>query len=39
MPGLSESGSRAVGDALEAELVIFKDRVERALLESPEPAR
>jgi hypothetical protein len=39
MPGLSESGSPVVGDAIEAELVIFKDRVERALLKSHEPAR
>ncbi|HEY6792123.1 MAG TPA: hypothetical protein VI365_32900 [Trebonia sp.] len=29
---LSEAGTSAVGDALEAELVLFKDRVERALL-------
>jgi hypothetical protein len=29
---LSEAGSPAVGDALEAELVLFRDRVERALL-------
>ena len=31
---LSESDSPAVNNALEAELSIFRDRIERALLES-----
>ena len=29
---LSEAGTSVVGDVLEAELVLFKDRVERVLL-------
>jgi hypothetical protein len=34
---LAESDSPAVGDALEAELVIFRDRIERALLMPGKP--